>query len=501
MVDPSVHFNVSPVAGSKKKVKLYTSVGVDSSERLTSALHGMLTSPSIMWFSLRLVNRAQERPLAVRQWLQDARDTILSIFNSPRLGFNTAIAEVYQDIVAFGTGVLFIGGDIADGMFQARPISEIYIQTNDESVVDTVWRKFTMTAKQAVDKFGSESLPPKVQQDAADGKQDARDYLHCVKPRSGYMLGLANGAAKQMPWQSIYVDVQAEVVVQSGGFRQMPYLTPRWRKHAGEIYGRSPGMSSLSEIQTINSMERTILAATEKAVDPPLQVPDSGHISPLKTFPGGLNFYQPGTRDRIEPMPLAQNFRPAELEIEKRKEDVRRMFFLDLLSLPLQDRMTTVEVMQRRDERMQQLSPVLSRLYSELLGPLISRVFDIASREGLIEEPPEGAESANMDVEYLSPLALAQRASEEVGLSRLINLVMPLAQADPSIMQGLNPDEILQGAAQFYNVSPRFLRSIEEVQELREQAAAAQQAAAQASMAKDAGSAAKDFGSAVRGAA
>ena len=40
-------------------------------------------------------------------------------------------------------------------------------------------------------------------------------------------------------------------------------------------------------------------------------VPDDGFILPIRTVPGGLNFYRSGTRERIEPLNIVvkQSFR------------------------------------------------------------------------------------------------------------------------------------------------------------------------------------------------
>ncbi len=48
----------------------------------------------------------------------------------------------------------------------------------------------------------------------------------------------------------------------------------------------------------LNEMSKTTIKAAQKQVDPPLLVPDDGFILPVRTVPGGLNFYRAGTRDR-----------------------------------------------------------------------------------------------------------------------------------------------------------------------------------------------------------
>ena len=54
-------------------------------------------------------------------------------------------------------------------------------------------------------------------------------------------------------------------------------------------------------IKMLNKMSEVTIRAAQKQVDPPLLVPDDGFMLPIRTVPGGLNFYRSGTRDRIEP--------------------------------------------------------------------------------------------------------------------------------------------------------------------------------------------------------
>jgi hypothetical protein len=46
--------------------------------------------------------------------------------------------------------------------------------------------------------------------------------------------------------------------------------------------------------------------------------------------------------------------------------------------------MTATEVMQRTEERMRLLGPILGRMEAELLGPIITRVFGIMLRQGAV---------------------------------------------------------------------------------------------------------------------
>ena len=66
------------------------------------------------------------------------------------------------------------------------------------------------------------------------------------------------------------------------------------------------------------------------------------------------------------------------------------MFHVDqLLSTEDKKNMTATEILQKQDEKMRILGPVLGRLQSELLNPLIIRVFNIMLRQQLFLPSPE----------------------------------------------------------------------------------------------------------------
>ena len=127
----------------------------------------------------------------------------------------------------------------------------------------------------------------------------------------------------------------------------------------------------------VNRMSEVSIRSAQKQLDPPLMVPDDGFLLPVRTTPGALNFYRTGTRDRLEPLQAgAQN--PIGLNMEEqRRNAIRSAFYVDQLQLNESPSMTATEVLQRNEEKMRLLGPVMGRLQSELLQPLIQRSFKL----------------------------------------------------------------------------------------------------------------------------
>ena len=226
-----------------------------------------------------------------------------------------------------------------------------------------------------------------------------------------------------MPFASVYLEASSGDELSVSGFREFPFVVPRYLKASHEIYGRSPAMTALPDVKMLNEMSKTTIKSAQKQVDPPLLVPDDGFILPVRTVPGGLNFYRSGTRDRIEPLNIGANT-PLGLNMEEqRRNSIRNAFYVNQLMMQSGPQMTATEVIQRNEEKMRLLGPVLGRLQSELLKPLIDRAFALILRKKLFAEAPAFLSGKDIEIEYVSPLAKAQKSTELSSIMRAIEIM------------------------------------------------------------------------------
>jgi hypothetical protein len=201
-------------------------------------------------------------------------------------------------------------------------------------------------------------------------------------------------------------------IISLGGFLENPYVIPRYLKASTEQYGRSPGMNALADVKVLNKMVENSLKAAAKQIDPPLLIPDDGMLAPIRMSPGSINYYRSGSRDRIEPLNINANNTITINNENQRRDAINKMFHIDQLVVTENRNMTATEVIQRQEEKMRILGPVLGRLQSELLSPLITRVFNILLRNGLFMQSPDILQQQELKIEFVSPMALAQRGQE-----------------------------------------------------------------------------------------
>ena len=278
-----------------------------------------------------------------------------------------------------------------------------------------------------------------------------------------------------MPFASMYICMETKMVMQESGFQEFPYVVPRFLKATGEVMGRSPAMVALPDVKMLNLMSKTIIQAAQKLIDPPLLVPDDGFLLPVRTQPGGLNFFRSGTRDTITPLNTGANI-PIGLNMEEqRRTAIRSAFYVDQLLTGGSPNMTATEVVQRQEERMRVIGPVLGRLMNEMLRPMIDRVFALMLRADMLAPPPEILQGLDVDVEYVSPLARAQKSSSLNSTMKALEILLPLAQALP-VADHINADGLVNHIMDSLGVPKKVVKPQSEVDAGREEQAAQQQA-------------------------
>jgi hypothetical protein len=472
-------------AGERTDSNLYDTTARRANQILAAGFQGNMTNPATKWFNLRLQDPDLNRLNEIKIWLADSENKVLDVLNSSN--FNEQIHETYVDIGSIGTSCLLEEEDVKDIVrFTAVFIEEVVIDEDASGRVDTVYRKFKMSAKAAFDLWG-ERAGPKTMELMKDDKWDEKvTFIHCVQPRD--KRNPFSERSVDMPYESVHVELDSRTLVAEGGFLEFPYMVARFNKVAGDMYGYSPGVILLPDIKMVNAMAKTLIKAAQKIVDPPLTMPHDGFLLTLKTTPGGINYKLSGSeKDRIEPLETKGNIPVGRDMLNDYRTAIHNGYFTDLFLL-LADRknMTATEVQERIAEKMVMLGPVIGRLQSEMLDPIITRTFGILLRRGILLPPPEVLQGREMVIEYVSPLALAQRREAVTSVSSLLQMTGGIAQFIPEVIDKIDGDKVIDEAAEIFGVSPEIIRDANQVSAIREQRAELQKEAQQAEVVKEA---------------
>lgn len=490
---PRRDFTSQRAQGEQRTQKIYDSTALHAVEQLAGGLHGMLTPPNGKWLFLRV--RGQDG-YAERRWLDGAAEYLFDLFASPESKFATAAFEFYLDIVAYGNAAMSVIYSQENGItFTTEQLRSCYTVENATGRNDIIYLCRKYRPVEIIRKFGESAVHKNVRDAYEKGQAITFEVLQVIEPRDEHY---GRGAAKdKKPYKSCFIDVANEHLMLEEGFDDFPFMFARWSKRAGEDYGYGPGVAALSEVKQLNTMVEIMTRAAAKNVDPVLLSPAEGLIMPYRLDPGSIAFYNP---DLGEPKFLQTGAQPNYFDalLEQKRALLMKMFYVDWMNLPLVDRMTTVEVNQRIQDSLRQLSPMLSRLTSEFLSPLIQRTLFLALDNGLLERPPATLQGSQVQIEYTSPMAIAQRAVSAQSVMQGLSIGAQLAQFDQSVPTVVNAERIFRDQLiNTYAWPVDYVRDEEEVAEMKEQQQAMAAAAQQAQVAESYGKTAKNVAGAM----
>ncbi|MDR0882569.1 MAG: head-tail connector protein [Candidatus Adiutrix sp.] len=369
---------------------IFDSTAPLAAPRLGAVLEAVLTPRGRRWHGLA---PASGRPGLADEYLAEVLDILFQARLRPEANFHNQMSEAYLSLGVFGTAVMMVDDHPGLGLrYKCLPLQETYLAENYAGRVDTVFRLYKLTARQALMEFGK-NLPEPIQRDAADpGRlENEHEFIHGLFPRRDLEPGRAGPL--QMPVASIQVARAARQVVRESGYRVMPLAVSRFGVSPGQVYGRSPAMEAMPDIVQINAMKKTLLRAAEKMVNPPLLLPEDEVLSAFSLRAGSLNYggLDDQGRQRVVALKLDGQLPIGLSMIEKAREVIEGAFYLKLFQILTETpNQTAAEVWERAREKAQLLGPVLGRQQSELLRPLIDRELDILRAAGALPPPPAG---------------------------------------------------------------------------------------------------------------
>lgn len=492
-------FTSKSTPGQKQNEKVFDSTAPLALDKFAAAIEGMLTPRTQTWHELSLQSMDGQTSDADKQALSQINKTLFAARYAPKANFASQAHETYVGLGAFGNGSIFVDeGPGGNGLrYKSVPFAETWFAENFQGQVDTVHRKFEMTARQMRQQFGEDELPEAIKAALKTDPLRKFEVLHCVRPRED--ADWSKMDYRGMPFSSYYVSFEGRKILKEGGYRTMRYAIARYVTSAGDTYGRGPAMTVLADIKSVNEMQKTLLRTGQLIAEPPLLLSDDGGINGFKLQPRALNRGAIGSdgQQLVQPLQIGANL-PITLEMANQTRSVINDAFLVTLFQILVEspQMTATEAMLRAQEKGQLLAPTMGRLQSELLGPIISAELDILAQQGYLDDlPDEFYDGDILKVEYTSPLARAQMADEGIAILRTIEAAPALIQIDPeaqALFSGKGSD-ILRRLGEINGMSAEMMNTKEQVLAISQKQGQKAQIADVLGAAEVAGGAAESF--------
>lgn len=494
--------------GYRRNTKQINNTSYLSGRTLAAGMMAGITSPARPWFMLSSGDPELNEVKRVKRWLFETQALMYRVYAASNT-YNV-LHSLYKELGVFGTAAMGVYQDY-DNVIRCKPytIGGYLLDINGQGQVDTFYREYTQSVGQVVKMFGYENCPTYIQKIWDKGDINTQvNLVHAVEPND--TRDMVSPLAADKAYRSVYYDrgisgssqeVRSDATgvgrrdfLLESGFDEFPIMAPRWDVIGEDIYASDcPGLATLGDTKTLQLGEKRMYQAIDKIVSPPLQAPSTlrnkianSALNPNEIVyadgDGLKSIYDNSYRPDVNSM-VAVNGRC--------EERIRRGFYEDLfLSLIGTDRrqITAREVAERHEEKLLMLGPVLERLHNELLDPLIDRTFNILQRNGVLPPPPPELEDREINVEYVSVLAQAQRMVATGAIEQIAGFTGNLAALWPEARHKINATQAIDDYANALGVNPEVIRSDDEAQAMAqaEQNAQAQaQAMAQASQLAD----------------
>jgi hypothetical protein len=470
--------------------KVVNTVAEEALYILTSGMHGGLTSPSRPWFKLDWSDTRLSKVEPLKQWLQECESILHTGLHASN--FYSIINSFYTEYAGFGNGCLYIGEDVDKGdespfRFELLTAGEYAFSLGSAGKPIAFYRIIYLTPAQVVEKFPDtvSAEVKKLVEDEESGKYTPSiTVLECVTKRKYRDKAYtqirfelpSTGATKTA---SSLAEERKPLSVE--GFYEFPYPIARWDIIGSDTYGIGLGSRSLRHIKRLQELEKALLMATHKSVDPPVNVP-ARLKGKLNRLPGGENYYTNPQEVVTELYQGRVDYQGINMAIERIEQRIQRIFCTDIFLSGARDPNASpykaAEVVAREQEKMLRLGPVVERLLPELLQPVLERCFNIMLRKGRFPElSPELAQLASgYEIRMVSPLATAQRSVELQSINTFLAFLGQAAQFSQEILDNVDADAAARDYADITGVRLGILRPVEQVQKIREQRAQQMQA-------------------------
>lgn len=462
--------------------KIVDNTGKDSLKVLAAGMLSGTCSPSRPWFVIEASDPNLKKDLQVKKWLKELQDICYATFAKSNV-YRT-IHNCYLQEGAFGTCAALAPRSKDAELMDLIPMSfgEYAITVDSFNKPNGVYRKFKLTVENMIAFFGEDAVSDKVKNAYNNENLDQEFTIHhAIYQR----IGAKGYGAKNMPYASVYFEPDAQdKLLRESGLESFEVICGRWTVSSSDIYGESPASDCFGDMRAIQKGHQQIAKGVDYQVSPPVLLPDYLKGQEKETLPNGIAYYSPNPSSQtaqVQPMLNVQfDVNGVAAQVAQAQARVERAFYKDLflmLDQYDQGRMTATEVYERKAEKMLMLGPVVERQIDELLRPLVEICVTRVLKENpmLLENAPESIQNSEIKIEFVSILALAQRATGASNLERILGMVAQVAQVNPNVLDKFDTDSFLDEYADIIGASPKIFVDQKKVEQTRANRAEQQQ--------------------------
>jgi hypothetical protein len=461
---------------------------VESVKITVAGLSSINTPETNPWAMLTAFDKDLNDWHRVRRYLEVCSKSGMRIF--AKNGFYSDMPKVYECALVFGTAASFIDEDKETLLrYISCPPGTYFIGSNFKGDVDSIGRRQVFTARQMVEKFGVDNVSESVRL-AATGKNEDMEVTvrHIVYPRSVSPIfkNEFSKLAKNKPWASVWWEETATDgrFLKISGYDFRPFSVPRWQTFADQPWGLPPSFAAVKPLQHMEKYMALLKSAVEKQADPAFFV--DSRIANFVSF-------MPGAHNAVDTGDLANAARPAQnlvfdvMGVKSLFDDflsqMQNSMFSTYFSLFINEdrrQMTAAEAGYKNEEKSLLLGSTTSLFNTDKFNHEVDLVYELSNRAGILPEPPPEIQGEELEIEYTSPFAIAQKNRDFMSMQQVLGSIGNLAGIFPEETKAkIDFMAAVDQMVEKTGASTKFIRSTEDANALlassREQQQASQQ--------------------------
>lgn len=489
---------------------LSTSVPVIVRRDLGNSISSYLRPEGQMWAHITTDRPDSDMDSASQAWLQQKSRVMYRAMTDPIAQMTKATKAVDHDFVTFGNGVLSVevNRTATALLYRSWHLRDVVWCERYDGTIGTIGRKWKPTARDLINIFGKDRVHQKVLQsvETNGGKNAYKEFnvMHIVVPTEDYDYD--KQVVFNMPYVSIYVDMDNKWVMEEIGLPTQHYVIPRWEVIPGVQYGYSPAtVAGLPDARLIQQITFTLLKAGEKAADPPMIGVEEAIKSPVDIRPGMItwvaNDYDEKTGEALRTLPIDSRGIPVGFNMQESvHQNLISSFYLNKLSLPqFGPEMTAYEVSQRLQEYIRQALPLFGPIEDEYNAKLCEQTFQLLlvnNAFGSPQEIPPALQGRDIRFRFESPLIAAEDQKLVQAYTDAINLATMSEGLDPSAPRLLKVQPALRDALRGREVPASWVEDEDAMAQISAEQAKQQKAMQMAAMVQQGAEAANTVGQA-----
>ena len=447
------------VAGKGKMARVFDSTAIHSTQRFANRLQAGLFPPYKQWCRL-------EPGSAIPEQDQDAAQEALDRYNVRmfetlrQTNFDLAMGEFLMDL-AVGTAVMMItpGDETTPIRFNSIPQYLVAIEEGSYGNVDNVYRKLRIKAESLQTEFPDVKMSVELDDAMTRSPEKELELVDAV------ILDQETG---RYHYHVIWPAKKQELVYRE--MRSSPFVVARYTKVAGEVYGRGPLVTAISDIKTLNKTLELLLKNASLAIAGVYTAADDGVLNPqnVKIQPGSIiSVARNGGAQgpSLTPLPKAGDFNVSQIVINDLRMNIKKIMMDDTLPPDNMSARSATEISERTRELATNLGSAFGRMITEILVPIVSRTLFVLDQQGMIDLPLR-VNGIEVKVTPVSPLAQAQKLQEindVMQYMQIANSMGPQGQTTVAV------DRVLKFIAERLGISQELLATPQEQQMMMQQ--------------------------------